>query len=198
MPGKPKGLSCQEDSLNPQQVTDLLLACDSLKDRFMTYTMIFAGLRVSELVHLKRSWVNFEEQTVTVPLRQYCQCWECRKKREGIWRPKSRKGARSILLHPQLQPVMVEFLAGNDGLGITRQRVWQRLKVLATRAGILHNIYPHALRSTSATRLAIEKVSAVALKYIMGWASLTTADSYVKSDMHQAQAEQREIYASTK
>lgn len=80
---------------------------------------MFAGLRVSELRHLKRSWVNLEEGTITVPTRQYCNCPECKAKRDGVWRPKTRKGARTILIHPTLLPVMSEFLAKQDGLNLT-------------------------------------------------------------------------------
>ncbi len=70
--GKPKGLSCKEDALDPQQVTKLLLVCPALRDRFIAYCLLYAGLRVSELKHLKRSWVNLEEGTITISTRQFC------------------------------------------------------------------------------------------------------------------------------
>jgi len=55
MPNKPKGLSSKEDALDPQQVTQLLLVCSSLRHKFIVYSLLFAVLRVSELKHLKRS-----------------------------------------------------------------------------------------------------------------------------------------------
>ena len=68
MPGKPKGLSCKEDALNPQQLDNLWLVCISIRDRFIVGCLVLAGLRVSELAHLKRDWFNAEEGTLTVPI----------------------------------------------------------------------------------------------------------------------------------
>jgi integrase len=126
--GKPKGLSCREDALTPQESHMLLMVCSSLTDRFIVYCMVFGGLRVSELKHLKRSWVNLEEGTLTIPTRQYCNCSECRKKRDGIWRPKTKKGARTILIHPLLLPVLEEFFATNEELGLSRVSIWNHVQ----------------------------------------------------------------------
>jgi len=105
MPNKPLGQSSREDVLNPQQATSLLRPIDKV----IIHTLLYAGLRVSELCHMRRDWLNFEENTLTVPMRQFCQCWECRKHRDGTWRPKTKKGAREIILHPALLPVLQEF-----------------------------------------------------------------------------------------
>jgi len=164
MPGKRKGLSCKEDALNPQQVDDLLLACISIKDKFIISCLLFAGLRVSELAHLKRSWVNFDENTITVPVKQFCSCWECNKKRDGEWRPKTKQGVRTIRIHPELRPILEEYLAANDGINLTRQRLWQVVKKLSNQAKILHNSYPHCLRSTCAIELAHKGISSAALQ----------------------------------
>lgn len=56
MSNKPRGLSCWEDVLTPQEFNMLLLACAALKDKFIVPSLIFGGLRVSELEHLLRSW----------------------------------------------------------------------------------------------------------------------------------------------
>jgi len=206
MPGKPKGLSSREDVLSPQELGMLLSPCVSLRDRFIIYTLVYAGLRVSELKHLRRSWVNIEEGTITIPTRQYCHCKECnyidprgkRKPKDGVWKPKTKKGARTILIHPMLLPVITDFMAGNEELGLTRQRIWQRLKELARQAHILRNLYPHCLRATAATLLAYQGISAASLQYDFGWERLSSAESYVKSDMKRAQAETKEIYARGK
>ena len=69
MPGKPKGLSCREDAMSDQETGMLIMSCQTMRDKFIVYTLIFGGLRVSELAHLRRSWVNFDENTITVPTR---------------------------------------------------------------------------------------------------------------------------------
>jgi len=190
-----KGLSSKEDVLNTQELADLILVCNSPRSRFIVYGMVFGGVRVSELVHLRRTWINWEESTLTVPLRQYCQCKECLQYREGIWRPKTKKGNRTIRIHPQLLPVLKEFIGSSDGLGITRQRVWQIVKELAKLAVIRHNTYPHCLRATCATILAHDNISSPGLQHVLGWARLTSAESYVKSEEKRAIKEQDEIYS---
>jgi integrase len=193
--GKPRGLSSQEDVLSPQELKLMLLASSGdLKDSFIFRTLVFAGLRVSELKHLRHSWVNLEEQTITVPTRQYCDCAECKRKRDGIWRPKTKKGARTILIHPMLMPVIREFIDRYEEIGLSTFTLWRRVRKIAERAHISRSIYPHCLRATAATMLAYQKISAPALKYVMGWETLDAADAYVKSDMHLAHAEQRDIY----
>jgi integrase len=195
MPGKLKGTSCKEDALNTQEISMLWDICHSIRDRFIVGCMVLAGLRVSELVHLRKSWVNFEENTITVPTRQDCNCNECMKKRDGKWKPKTRQGARTIRIHPQLRSILEEYLASNDGLNLTRQRVWQRIKELCRAALILHNTYPHCLRSTCAIELAHEHISSAALQYLLGWAKLSSAEAYVRSDRTRALKEYDDIFS---
>jgi len=206
MPGKRLGLSCKEDVLNPQELRNLVSICELLRDKFIVYCLAFGGFRVSEVVHLRRTWANWEENTLTVPLRQDCGCRDCNyvdketgKTKGGIWRPKTEHGHRTIRIHPTLSPVLWEFLAGQDGLGLTRQRVWQRIKelrdMLSEGYRILHNIYPHCLRATCATDLAHNKVSSPGLQHILGWSRLSSAESYVRSGEQRAIKEQDEIYS---
>ena len=41
MPNKPKGLSCRENVLSPEELNMLLIACGSLKDKFIVYSLVF-------------------------------------------------------------------------------------------------------------------------------------------------------------
>lgn len=198
MSGKPKGLSCREDVLSPQELNMLLITSSSLRDKFIIYSLIFGGLRVSELKHLRRSRVNLDDGTITIPTRQYCDCAQCKKKRDGIWRPKTKKGARTILIHPTLLPIMAEFLNFNEELGLSRVSIWAHVKKLARQAHIFRSIYPHCLRATAATMLAYQKVPAPSLKYIMGWQSLQATEDYVKSDMQLAHSEMKRIWQEVK
>jgi integrase len=186
VPGKRKGLSCKEDALSRPQIDQLWSICSSVRDRFIVGVLILAGMRVSELTHLKKSWVDFDQNIIIIPIRQFCTCWECLKYRKGEWRPKTKQGARTIRIHPLLKPILHEYLAGRYELGLTRQRVWQHVKELAYKAQILHDCYPHCLRSTAAIELAHTGISSAALQYLLGWARLSSAENYVRSDMHRA------------
>ena len=68
MPNKPKGQSSREDVLNPQQSASLLMVAFKPIDKVITYTLLYGGLRVSELCHMRRDWLNFNEKTLTVPM----------------------------------------------------------------------------------------------------------------------------------
>ena len=94
----------------------------------------------------------------------------------------------------QLAYVLEKYLAANDGLFVTRQRRWQRVKELALHARILHDTYPHCLRSTCAIDLAHKGISSAALQYLLGWARLSSAEDYVRSDRTRALREVDEIY----
>jgi site-specific recombinase XerD len=94
--------------------------------------------------------------------------------------------------------VVAQFLVNNEELGLSRQRIWQRVKELARKARIERSVYPHCMRATAATMLAYEKISAPSLQYVMGWSSLQAAEDYVKSDMKQAHKEVRQIYQKTR
>lgn len=195
MSNKPLGQRCQQDVLMSEEMKDMLIACQTLRERFIVACLLFAGLRVGELVHLNRHWIDWDNDTITVPQTQHCGCKECQNKRDGVWKPKSSASSRTFKVHPQLKPVLEEYLAGHDRLGITRCRVWQIIKTLAEKARILHNVYPHAMRATAATELAHWGISSVALQYTFGWARLRSAEAYVKSDMKRAMAETEEIYS---
>ena len=206
MAGERKGQRCREDVLNPQELENLVSGCSSLRDKFIIYCLAFGGLRVSEMVHLRRTWINLDEKTLTVPLKQDCRCKDCNrvvkktgKSKGGVWRPKTEHGHRTIRIHPVLSPIIEEFLASSDGLGLTRQRVWQRIKELKDNLPsghrILHNIYPHCLRATCATDLAHEKISSPALQHTFGWSRLSSAEFYVRTGEQRAIKELDEIYS---
>ncbi len=204
MAGSKKGLSSKEDVLSHQEQDMILHTELSLRDTFIIYAFIYTGMRVSELAHLNRSWVNLDEKerTITIPPRQNCDCWECNyvNKRtghckEGIWKPKTKAGARTIRIHPDFLPIITEFFIYYEKLGITRQEIWYLIKRYAVKAKLSRHIYPHALRATNATNLAYKGISGAGLRYDMGWSQLSSAEAYVRSDRQRALKETDEIYA---
>jgi len=138
VPGKPRplGQSCKDDAPNPQELAELWGVCTSIRDRFIVGVLQWAGLRVGELCHLRRTWVNFEENTIEVPRRQSCTCWECVNRRNGEWKLETKQGIRTIRINPLLRTIMLEFFEAHDCLNLTRQRVWQIIKELCRRARI--------------------------------------------------------------
>jgi site-specific recombinase XerD len=63
---------------------------------------------------------------------------------------------------------------------------------MAKRAGLTRPIYPHALRATAAYQLAEAGLSAQALRQLMGWSDLRTAQAYIDAAGVAAQIELEE------
>ena len=182
--------SAKEDALNPVEATMLLDACRDLLDNLTVRLPLYAGLRIGEVQHLKKSWLDWDKGIIVIPARQQCQCYECRKWRNNIWTPKTKAGQRSLLIVPELEPYLQQL---GDGINRSRQGLEQRFERVKTRSQLQKVCYPHAGRASFATGLAEQGISAPSLCYLMGWESLQTAEAYVQSSMKRAHSEFREL-----
>jgi len=195
----PKTLrSAREDALNSAEAKQLLRACRDTLDHLVVRLPLYCGLRIGEVQHLRRTWVNHEKGLIELPARQLCHCYECRKWREGVWTPKTRAGRRSLLLTSDTEPWLREFFAAKEAIGRSRQALEQRFERIRKRSGLMKPAYPHCLRASFATRLAEEGLSAPSLSYLLGWQGLGPAESYIQSSAKRAHAEQRKILATVK
>lgn len=188
------GQRSRQDVLQPEEQRDMLAACRTMREQFIVSTLMYGGLRVGELVHMTRHWVDFDNDTLTVPATQRCSCTGCREQRSGVWKPKTPSGARTIRIHPRLRRVLEMWFHQHESLGIRRHRTWRIVKDIARRTYVGHNVYPHCLRATCATDLTRHNISAASLRYNLGWSNLASAESYVQSDQRRAAAETQEIY----
>jgi len=173
---KKQGTS-EEYILSEEQLNILWSKCQELPDKFLVGLMVFCGLRVGEAVHTKASWLKGNE--IHIPSTMPCSCWGCRKR--GYWKPKSEAGVRVVPIPTFVTDLVYDFLVKYpEGLGITRQDAWYRVKQLAKKAGI-RNLFPHALRATYATMLAERGMEAMAICYTLGWSRLEVAQSYIRT-----------------
>jgi len=195
LPNKPKGQRCRQDVLTPEEMKSMLRACQTDRERFSVACLMYGGLRVSELVHLRKHWVDFDEGTIQIPMTQTCSCVECTNKRQGLWKPKTARGARTIRIHPILKPILEQYMAGHDGIDIGRIQTWRIVKRIAEDAIVLHSVYPHCMRATAASGYAFDGISAASLRYLFGWSRLSSAEAYVQSDRKRALAEQEAVHA---
>lgn len=166
----------EEFALTEQQLQTLWGQCKEPRDQVLIGLLSYCGMRVSEAIHLRASWIKDEE--IHIPSKMACRCWECRKR--GYWKPKSKAGIRALAVPSFLKPVLLNFLTKSpEGLTMTRQAAWYRVQILAKNAKI-PRIFPHALRATAATLLASKGFTAVELCAYFGWARLEMGDHYIK------------------
>lgn len=165
--------------LSIEEVEDLLNAPDirrpeGLRDRAMLETMYASGLRVSELLALERSNVNFKKAIITVfgkgakerkvPLGdfaiEYIQKYvdEVRCKNPG-------SDSKYLFLNRYGEP-------------LSRQYFFKQIKKYSAEAGILTSVSPHTLRHSFATHLLENGAQLRAVQEMLGHANIATTQIY--------------------
>ncbi|EFT36984.1 site-specific tyrosine recombinase XerD [Riemerella anatipestifer] len=173
------------DTLNFEEIESLIEAIDkttSLGKRNHTIieTLYGCGLRVSELVELKISNLNFEEEfiivdgkggkTRLVPLAQYTA---------ELIKDYLLEVRSEIKINPKHSDIL--FL-NRRGSKLTRVMVFIIIKDLALQANIKKNISPHTFRHSFATHLLKNGADLRYIQEMLGHSSITTTEIYTHLD----------------
>ncbi len=178
--------------LSESEVRELLVRPDpasvlGLRDRAILEALYATGMRVSELVELTLSRLNLTRGLVRIigkggrerlvplgdPAREAIERW----------------------LHqgrPSLQPGNDRVFVSRRGLPLSRQAVWQRIRLHARACGIVGNIHPHRLRHSFATHLLDHGADLRAVQMLLGHADLATTQIYT----HVSRARLKSLYAA--
>lgn len=177
----------KENALEKHEQEELIRAVNSLdianktKERYCVLIALCmeAGLRISEAIQTRESWVNDTEDGITLNIPQKDRDLRNMKR---DWKPKTLAGKREVIfLNDKIGSMVKSYLINNDkGLNFSRQRAYQVIKLLGEKIG-KPKLHPHALRSTYANNLVYAGVTESTLQYYMGWANLNTAVNYVKT-----------------
>ena len=149
---------------------------EGFRDRTMLEVMYATGMRVSELLTLKRASVNLETRYVIaygkgakerlIPLGQIAVQF-LRKYLTDV-RPLFMKNGReddSLFLTIR-------------GTGMTRQRFWQIIKAYGVKAGIQKPLTPHILRHSFATHMLDNGADLRTVQELLGHADISTTQIY--------------------
>lgn len=166
--------------LTESEVDALIAAPDvstplGLRDRVMLELMYAAGLRVSELIELRRRQVNLQSAAVRVlgkgrreriiPLGEHAMYWL------GKYLPDGRKQLlkfhKSDFLFPTLRK---EYM--------TRQACWHMIKRHAKIAGVKKRLSPHSVRHAFATHLVNRGADLRVVQMLLGHSDLSTTQIY--------------------
>lgn len=145
-----------------------------LRDRAMLYTMYACGLRVSELVSLRRANLELARGLVMVvgkggkqrlvPMGDVAVEFVARYLREvrGKW---AKPNEERVFVTPQ-------------GRGMTRQAFWKNVRRYTIEAGITKAVSPHKLRHSFATHLLEGGADLRAVQAMLGHADISTTQVY--------------------
>ncbi|MGD2097377.1 MAG: site-specific tyrosine recombinase XerD [Desulfobacterales bacterium] len=176
----PKTRLTLPDVLSREDIERLLQAPDSdkplgVRDAAMLELLYAAGLRVSELVHVKLQDINLEAGFVRiigkgakeriVPIGM-----QAREKIQAYLRT-----VRSKQLKQGSSPFM--FIARGDR-PMTRQGFWKLLRRYALKAGLEKKITPHSLRHSFASHLLEGGADLRAVQVMLGHVDISTTQIY--------------------
>lgn len=178
--------------LSEGEVRSLLAAPDEtttlgLRDRAILETLYATGMRVSELVDLNLGRLNLVRGLVRIigkggrerlvplgePAQQALERW-LRQGREA------------------LDPGTDRVFVSRRGLPLSRQAVWQRIRLHARRCGIMGDIHPHRLRHSFATHLLDHGADLRVVQMLLGHADLGTTQIYT----HVSRSRLKSLYAA--
>ena len=167
-------------SLTEDEVDGLLQAPNTdeplgHRDRAMLELLYATGLRVSELINLKQSQVNFNQGVLRIvgkgdrerliPIGDESQRWL----RDFIDGPRM-----EILLERQTD----YLFPTRRGDRMTRQAFWHIIKRYAQKSGIDKKMSPHSLRHAFATHLLNRGADLRVVQLLLGHSDLSTTQIY--------------------
>jgi integrase/recombinase XerD len=169
------------DVLTVEEVEDIINSVDLSKvegerNKAIIETLYGCGLRVSELINLKISSINFKENIILVTGKGNKQ------RLIPIGEP-TKKQIKTYLIHTRLTlPISkndsdIVFL-NRRGAKLSRQMVFYIVKKQVEITGIKKNISPHSFRHSFATHLVQNGADLRAVQELLGHVSIITTEIY--------------------
>ncbi|NKF24664.1 site-specific tyrosine recombinase XerD [Solimonas marina] len=158
-----------------------------LRDRAMLELMYASGLRVSELVTLRRSGIDLRQGVVQIVGKGGKERLVPTGEEALYWIQGYLREARGEHATAGVEALFVT----THGEAMTRQNFWMRIKGHARAAGIRSALSPHTLRHAFATHLLEHGADLRAVQALLGHADLSTTQIYT----HVARARLLELHA---
>lgn len=169
------------DTLSKEEVEQILSQPDasspmSIRDRAMLELLYAAGLRVSELVNLNISNINWQvgylvavgkgNKERIIPIGNMAYKWLTKYIDEA--RPQLLKGKTSTDI----------LFTNRFGKKLSRQGFWKIVRQYAYRAGLLKKIHPHTFRHSFASHLLEGGADLRSVQTMLGHADISTTQIY--------------------
>ena len=146
-----------------------------LRDKAMLELLYATGIRVSELISLKLTDVNFDTGYIT--------CVDSHKERMIPMTPVAKDALVRYIRDGRPQLVKDEdsvwLFTNCSGDAMSRQGFWKLIKAYGKRAGIESEITPHMLRHSLAAQLVCSGADLKSVQEILGHSDISTTQMYV-------------------
>ena len=140
------------------------------RDRAMIEILYATGMRISELVNLKLTDIDFNRSVLKV-------FGKGSKERLVPYGEKAAE-ALHIYLNDRKKSDSKSIFLSNRGSQITRGAFWQRIKVYIKRENLKSTISPHTLRHAFATHLLNRGADLRSVQILLGHSDLSTTQIY--------------------
>lgn len=167
---RPKRNKTIPEILTAGEVKEMIEGTENIKHRLILKMLYGCGLRVSEVVNLKKGDVNFEEGLVRVRLAKG-------KKDRFVKLPGSLRG--ELASYCNLLQGNVLF-PSNRGGKLTTATIQAVVEQSAERAGVKKEVYPHLLRHSFATHLLEQGTDLRVIQKLLGHADIKTTQIYTQ------------------
>jgi len=155
----------KREPLDDDEVDRLTNACDTFREKFVVWTLLDTGLRLSEFADLKKDNIQWQEKRLVI---------------YGKGGPYGKKTKRRIIPMTERVRRLLEYhFAENNNTRMVKRTVARIVKKVAGKAGISKPVSPHVLRHTFSVNCIKKGISTRALQTLLGHDRLTTTELYL-------------------
>ena len=158
----------KREPLNDDEVNKLTNACETFREKFIVWTLLDTGLRLSEFVGLTKDNIQWQERRLVVYGKG------------GAYGKKSKR--RIIPMTERVRKLFEYHFAENNIVrvkGLSPRTIDRIIRQVANKAGISKPVSPHVLRHTFAVNCVKKGVSTASLKKLLGHDRLETTEIYL-------------------
>ncbi|MFC1512611.1 tyrosine-type recombinase/integrase [bacterium] len=153
------------DVLTDEEAISMVNACKTPTEKFIVFTILDTGLRVSELIGLKKKSIQWRKKRIVVHGKS------------GKFKSKTK--IRIIPMTEKVNNLFYAWFALRDDISFGKRNVQLHVKKVAKRAGVNKKVTPHVLRHTFAVKCIKQGMSTQELKEILGHDHLETTEIYL-------------------
>lgn len=148
-----------------------------LRDQAILYTLYGTGLRVSELIVLKKTDINLQE-------KQFSVIGKGKKLRSVFMTTQARDAIKTYLLErgDDSEFLFISLSWNSHGRHLSRNSVEELVRKYASLVGIEKKVTPHTLRHSFATSLIKKGADIRSVQVLLGHSSITTTQIYTHVD----------------